>query len=181
MKVASFDLETTSLKANFGVVLCACIKPFGGAVKTFRGDKYSSWKKQRSNDKDLCMAVLDELKDYDIWIAHNGVKFDVPFLTTRLLQHGIVTPKEKIIDPVKLARRHLRIGYNSLEQLSSFFQLGSKTGVDGKYWVRAALDGDRESMDYIVEHCIKDVVLLEKLMNKLRPYVAKIDNWGSDK
>lgn len=182
MKVAIFDLETTSLKANFGVILCGSIKGFGEKkVTTFRADSYSTWDKHRSDDSAVAKAIYKELIKYDIWVAHNGVKFDVPFLTTRLLPKGIIVPKQKIIDPVKLARRHLRLGYNSLQQIAEYFELGNKNPVSSRQWLRASLDGDRKAMDYIVKHCEQDVVLLEKVMDKIRPYVSKIDNWGSDK
>lgn len=39
MRAASFDLETTNLNGNFGIILCGCIKPFDKSVVTFRADK----------------------------------------------------------------------------------------------------------------------------------------------
>jgi len=180
MRACSFDLETTSLNGNFGIILCACIKPFDKEIKTFRGDKYPNWKVRRSVDAPLCRDIWKELEKYDIWIAHNGNKFDVPFLRTRLMKAGVRMPQPKLIDPVRLARRYLKLGYNSLEQVAAHFGFYGKTIVHGDYWMEAAYDGDKEAMDYIVEHCIADVRLLEKVADRMNYLVPRVGSFGSD-
>jgi len=186
MRACSFDLETTNLNANFGIILCGVVKPFpsvrGQITKPiiFRGDDYPQWKYKRSNDFPVCQDIYNELMDYDIWIAHNGVRFDVPFLRTRLIKRKILLAQPKIIDPVRLARRFLKLGYNSLEAVGHHLGYSGKTKVDGQYWNRAALDGCRKSMDYIVEHCIADTILLENVANDLRTFVPKVNQFGSD-
>lgn len=180
MRAVSFDLETTNLNANFGVILCACIKPFDGKVKTFRGDAYKSWKDRRSDDSELCRAIYKELEQYDIWIAHNGNNFDVPFLRTRLMKAGVRMVQPKLVDPVRLSRRYLKLGYNSLEQVAGHFGIYGKTTVAGDHWMRASLDGDRKSMNYIVEHCIADVEMLEEVAVHLNYLVPRIGSFGSD-
>lgn len=180
MRAASFDLETTNLNANFGVILCACIKPFDKPVITLRGDHYPTWKKQRSKDIQLCKDIWKELEKYDILIAHNGVNFDVPFLRTRLMKAGVRMPQPKVVDPVRLARRYLRLGYNSLEQVAAHLGFYGKTSVAGDYWMQASLDGSKKAMNYIVEHCVADVELLEKVANRVNYLVPKIGSFGSD-
>ena len=180
MQSCCFDLETSSLNGNFGIILCACIKPWRGKIKILRGDDYKNWKKKRSDDYRLAKDIYNELKKYDIWIAHNGVKFDVPFLRTRLMRRRFQVPPFKIVDPVKLARRHLRMGYNSLEQIASHLGYEGKTRVDSKHWLRASLDGSSTSLNYIVKHCAIDVDLLEKVADAVRPYVPRVNTWGSD-
>lgn len=180
MRACSFDLETSNLNANFGIILCAVVKPFDGKAKVFRGDHYPTWKSHRSNDRALCVDVLRELERYDIWIAHNGTHFDIPFLRTRLMRTGVRMHQPKIVDPVKLARRYLKLGYNSLEQVAAHFGLYGKTKVEARYWLEATLDGSHIAMDYIVKHCIADVDLLEKVADKLGYLVPRIGSFGSD-
>lgn len=180
MRAASFDLETSNLNANFGIILCAVIKPFDGPCTILRGDSYRSWRKKRSDDSALCRDIRAELERYDIWIAHNGTNFDIPFLRTRLMRTGERLAQPKIVDPVKLARRYLRLGYNSLEQVAAQFGYYGKTKVEGRYWMEAVLDGSVEAMDYIVAHCVADVKLLEKVADKLGHLVPRIGNFGSD-
>src|SRR5262249_49678530 len=128
-----FDIETTSLNADFGIVLCAVVKPSVGRPKVFRADRLNSkWKTHRSNDSAVIGAIVDELSEYDIWIAHNGNRFDVPFLRTRLAKWNLeALPSRKLIDPVFLARNKLKMSYNSLESLAKFLGVNSKTEVTG--------------------------------------------------
>lgn len=181
IQICTFDLETTSLNADFGVLLCAVVKPSHGKAKVFRADKLNPrWDKCRSDDSLIIRAVCDELGKYDVWIAHNGARFDVPFLRTRLAKHGMPSlPEKKLLDPVMLARNKLKLSYNGLERIADFLGCNHKTPVDGDLWLRAALDGDRKAMNYIVAHCVKDVVMLEGIVDAVKEYSKTFNSWGS--
>lgn len=182
IKACCFDIETTHLCADFGIVLCACVKPDGGDTITFRGDKLiPGWKSKRSNDALLVAKVAEELSKYEIWVAHNGKRFDMPFLNTRLLRAGLkplINPKV-LVDPVELARNKLRMTYNSLEKLATHLGVNSKTDVDPAMWLAATLDGDVTALDYIVDHCQQDVVVLEHVTDKLKDLSSGFNGWGS--
>jgi uncharacterized protein YprB with RNaseH-like and TPR domain len=176
-----FDLETSNLSADFGVILCGVVKPAHGRPKVFRGDEYNRrWKAMRSDDSDLVKAIVAELAKYDIWVAHNGARFDVPFLRTRLAKWGLEPlPSKKLVDPVQLARNKLRMSFNSLEAIARFLGFTSKTQVKGDLWLQAALDGSSEALDYIVDHCVRDVLVLEKVVGVLKGYSTQFNTWGS--
>jgi uncharacterized protein YprB with RNaseH-like and TPR domain len=144
-----FDLETSSLDADFGVLLCAVVKPAGGPYKTFRADRLNpSWARRRSDDSAILRAVAAELERYDVWCAHNGAWFDVPFLRARLLRWGLpALPTRKLVDPVQLARRKLRLSGNSLRTVARHLGAAAKRELEPTVWQRAALDGDRAEMD----------------------------------
>jgi uncharacterized protein YprB with RNaseH-like and TPR domain len=176
------DIETFNFAANFGIILCAVIKQDGNDPIVFRHDKLcKTWKTRRSDDSAIAAAVARELSKHPIWVAHNGKKFDLPYINTRLLRAGIPPlPKPKVmVDPVELARNNLRMSYNSLDQISSLLGVNTKTEVDAQIWCRAAFDGDREAMDYIVEHCIQDVVILETVVDKLKDLSGGFNQYGS--
>lgn len=174
------DLETTNLSADFGVLLCAAIKPAGRNVRIFRADVYPAWKKRRSDDREVLADIVAELDRFDIWIIHNGARFDVPFLRTRLLKHGLAPlPSKKLIDPVLLARNKLRMSYNGLDQIANHLGVNRKTEVKPDMWLRASLDGDREAMDYIVRHCVNDVLTLEDVAGALKVYSTVYNTYGS--
>lgn len=178
-----FDLETTNLNADFGVVLCGVVKPAFAPPKIFRADKLNpDWKRSRSDDSAVIEAIADELTKYDILIAHNGARFDLPFLRTRLAKHKLPPfPNTiKLVDPVWVARNKLKLSYNSLEQLIDFLGITEKkTPVSGDQWLSASLDGCVESMDYIVRHCVQDVLSLERVVTKLKHYSTQFNAWGS--
>ncbi len=181
ISAACFDLETTSLNADFGIILCAVIKEPDKKPVIFRNDKLcKTWKTKRSDDSDIVKAITAELSKYDILVAHNGVNYDIPFLRTRLARHHLpIFPQKKVIDPVLIARRALRMSGNGLEKICSLLGFNLKTRVDGQLWMKASLDGDVAAMNYIVDHCVADVEMLEKMVDFLKPYCGSFNPWGS--
>lgn len=183
LTVAVVDIETTGLNASFGRVLTAAMQFYNpNKMKTFRADNYADWKTGlRSNDKELVTDILASLEEADIIIAHNGQAFDMPFLRTRALIHGLppVHPR-KLIDPVLLARRVFRFHSNRLDAIAQMLDTEcDKTPLSPKYWIRAMGDGDKECLDYIMEHNIADVYVLEEVARKVMPYIKQIDAIGS--
>lgn len=183
VRVAVLDIETTGLNAGFGVILCAVVKMYGpDERKVFRADEYEPWKRGvRADDGPLLRDILACLEDCDILIAHNGLRFDLPFLRTRAVVHGLPPVNfQKIIDPVQLARQHFRFSGNSLQSISNLIGTKSeKTPLTPQTWQRASLNGDPDAMEEIVTHCIADVDVLEEICWKLRGYVKQINNAGS--
>jgi uncharacterized protein YprB with RNaseH-like and TPR domain len=183
LKTGIFDLETSSLFANTGIILCAQIKTYGHKeIKTIRADSFPNWKTKKSDNKAVVMAIMAALDDYDILVAHNGQYFDKAWLNSACLKYGLKPSLRwnKFVDPVLSARRHLRMARNSLVSLIDYFDLEeSKTNLRFQNWLQASLDGDRKSMDVIVHHCKLDVITLEKVYDIMRPIIFKIDERGS--
>ena len=183
MKVGIFDLETSSLYANSGIVLCASIKQYGAkGVKTFRADSYKNWKTNKSHNEAIVRDIMAELSKYDILVAHNGTYFDKTWLNTACLKYGLTPALRgvKFIDPVLIARRHLRMARNSLAALIDYFDIQeTKTPIRFAYWIEASHDGNTKSMNYIVKHCEKDVISLEEVYDRVRKLVKQIDDGGS--
>lgn len=151
-------------------------------MTTFRADKYPTWRTNRPDCKAIATDIINHLKQFDILIAHNGIYFDRAWLNTLAIKYDLsmAVRWRKFIDPVMLSRRHLRLGRNTLDQLIDYFEIPhKKTHVDGRIWMSAAMNGDRKSMDYIADHCVKDVRSLEMVYDKLRPLIEKLDNRGS--
>jgi uncharacterized protein YprB with RNaseH-like and TPR domain len=176
IEACSFDIECTSLNADFGIVLCAVIKPSGGAPKVFRGDQLNKkWDTKRSDD-----SAAEELAKYDILAAHNGARFDMPFLRTRMMRWGMPPmPKPKIVDPCQILRQQFKLSSNSLDRSTSFLGFNSKSPVEGNMWLQASLDGNRKAMNYIVKHCVEDVLMLEKMVREIKGYCSSFNGWGS--
>lgn len=182
LRVACFDLETSDLCANRGILLAAVVHEQGMPPEIFRGDKYNPhWKTKRSDDKALVEAVAHRLAQCDVLIAHNGKYFDMPFLQTRLIAHGLpVFPQRKLVDTWLIAKNKLRLASYSLKALTDLLHLEErKTELYMSVWTKAVLDGDVESLDYIVEHCEKDVACLWKVFDVLKDYSSVLNDKGS--
>lgn len=139
------------------------------------------------SDKDLIRAekrllrdIVERLLAADMWIYHFGTHYDLPFVNTRLIYHNlpIVPPNFPAIDTWKIARNRLKLRNNRLITISEFLgTVEEKDAIRPEQWLRAVA-GHRPSMDYIVEHCRKDCVVLEEVYNRLRPLVLDHPNRG---
>lgn len=183
MEQALFDLETNGFYADSSILLCCCIKPYKeDKITTIRADKFKSWKNQRTNERETIEKIAYELDKYDILIAHNEERFDKKYFNAKCMQYGIrpILRFKKIIDPIQLSWKHLKLGRNSLAALIDYLEIPvKKTPIELNKWLRAAMNGDKKCMDTIVTHCEHDVITLEKVYMKLRLLVDKIDNRGS--
>lgn len=187
MLACALDLETSGFEADYNIILCAVLKPFtednNGKVTILRADEYPTWDTTRSCDAPLCRDLYKILQKYDIIVAHNGARFDVPFMMARFLKWGIKWQQPKIVDPVRLSRRYLKLGSNSLKSVTHHFGIDGKTECLGDEWMEAKFDrgrNNKKAMDYVVDHCVADVDILEKITLKLKHLAPKISNFGSD-
>ena len=183
MRVGIFDLETSNLNAEWGIILCACVKEYGKAgVKTYRADDYPSFKTHRSSDELLVRALIKDLEEFDILVAHNGVGFDRAWLMAKATKYDVkhTLRYKKFIDPVRLARRSFKLGSNGLQSLINFLNIPTtKTRIRPEAWLEASLDGNKKAMDEIVYHCKRDVLSLNGVYGKMRLLIERIDNRGS--
>lgn len=178
------DIETTALTADLGVILCACGKDETGRKFTYRIDEMGAkeWSKgKRGNDEAIVEALIKELTEYDIIVAHNGNGFDLPFIRSRAIYWGLSrVPDIKIIDPLKILWDKFRLKRNTLANISDF--IGSKKRkdhLDMSIWVDVILNGTKSSLDKIVAHCVSDVDELEDVLDAVKPYIRVLNDKGS--
>ena len=177
MKVALFDIEATSLRGDFGMVLCAVVKQYGK-------DDGCVFKLDFSNPDllDAERQMLNEIKDYiesfDGVIGYFSSKYDMPMLRTRMLYHGIKPiPKCKHLDLYFTIKRHVNTTSRRMERVADLMRVNSdrllpeKTKLDINEWIRVANGRDEKSLDYIVQHCICDVEILEGILNQVKDFV----------
>ncbi len=169
-----FDLETTNLKANFGRILCASVADMFGNVRTFRIDEAPYARKRRRDDVALAVALRDYLEQFDIILGWYSKMFDIPYLNTRLLIGNERPLRADImhVDAIWKAKKgSMALHSARLDALAKTFRLDvQKTGLDPEIWNDAA-DGDKEAMDYVVEHCEADVLVLRKVFHVLKPLI----------
>lgn len=183
MKLGIFDLETSGFYADSSILLCCSFKQYDKkGVKTIRADKFKTWGHNKSNEEEVIRAIAKDLDKFDILIAHNGQWFDKGYFNAKCMQYNIepVLRFKKLIDPVLISRRHLRLGRNTLAALIDYLQIPiKKTPIELHKWIKASHDGDKKCMDLISVHCEHDVITLEKVYDRLRRLIDKIDKSGS--
>jgi len=175
MKIAFFDIEATNLDADFGRLLCACIRDIEThETTTFSCTDYKSYKKEPWDDSQLCRDIRDHLETYDIIVTWYGKMYDVKYLQSRLLIHDCrELTKIKHIDLYFQSRGKLRLASNRLASVSKLLGIEGKTPLIPGTWVKATA-GCANAMSEVVLHCQKDVEVLEGVYMKLKKFVERV-------
>lgn len=147
-------------------IICICYK-FEGSDKVY----HLTWDK--GNDKKMLQKFAEIINTADEVIGHNSDKFDIKWVRTRCIYHGIpMTHDIKSIDTLKAARGKFRFNSNRLDYLGKYLGLGEKMETGGfSLWKDIVLKNSKKAMNTMVAYCKQDVLLLEKIFQKINPYI----------
>lgn len=174
--VCFFDIEATSLKGNFGRLLCVSGAEDNGKVTTFRADDPELEGTRLRDDSRVAVAARDYLEQFDIIVGWNSKGYDIPFLNTRLLMAGErpVRTRWQIDLMWKAKKFSLALHSARLDAVAKTFRTPhQKTSLDPDIWLDAALL-DKDAMDYVVEHCEADVLVLREVFRHLKPLLKEL-------
>jgi len=137
-----------------------------------------------NNNKGIVTVLYELLNQADIVVAHNGQRFDLPVIIGRGVVHDLTPPSPYfVVDTFQVARRELRLVSNSLANLCEDLGLPMKQDLKKfpgfQLWLEC-LKGNDEAWDEMEEYNKHDVVSLEALYLRLRPYVRNHPNVSRD-
>lgn len=139
-------------------IICICYK--------WEKDKkvsFLTWDKNQ-DDKKMIQAFIKIANEADEIIAHNGDRFDLPWLRTRCIRHGIeMFPTYVTTDTLKAARSKFRFPSNKLDYIGGYLEIGNKIKVDLGLWDNIILNKCPKSLAKMVSYCKMDVKLLERV------------------
>lgn len=182
MKVIFWDVESTSLDASWGRLLCASfVELKGKAPYTVRHDEAQFKGKNAIDDINLAVAIRNELETADIIVGWNSILFDAPLLNARLAlgkERGLRIGERYGSHHVDLmyyaGGQSMKIGSKKLDNVAKFFKTkNQKTPLEGTTWQLAGA-GDENALNLIVEHCEADVLTVREVWDHLVPYVQKV-------
>lgn len=114
--------------------------------------------------------VLDEA---DIVICHN-LKFDVKKLNAAFVMNGLSAPSEyQTICTLVQAKKFFRFDSNNLNALGQYLNVGQKVHTGGFDLWSNCIAGDATAWATMKEYNIQDVLLLEKVYLRLRPFMSR--------
>lgn len=126
-----------------------------------------AWDKKQS-DKAMLAEFIPILAKADEAVGHNVDRFDLPWVKTRCVFHGLPPlPPVKTADTLQWARRQMLFNSNRLDYIASYLGLGAKIKTEFNLWKAILLDDDRAALERMKRYCAQDVVLLEKVWEKL--------------
>lgn len=130
-----------------------------------------SWTRKQ-DDARVAKKISELINEADEVVTHNGERFDIGWVRGRCLQLGYPM-KHRVVshDTCKLARRYFNLNSYRLDYIASYLGFGHKLQTDFGLWKKVLLDNDQEALDYMVEYNEKDVLLLEEVFNRMKPYI----------
>jgi uncharacterized protein YprB with RNaseH-like and TPR domain len=153
-------------------VLCWAAKWYGDEKILFSGVN-------TVKPKSMLIKIYDLLNEADAVIHYNGTKFDIPTLNKEFLLYGMTPPAPyKQIDLLRVAKNQFRFPSNKLDYVAQALGLGKKTKHIGhELWIQC-MAGNKEAWAMMEEYNRNDVVLLEKVYDKLKPWIKNHANHG---
>lgn len=172
-RILMFDLETAgvnALKSDLGFVICFGYKWLGekeAHCLTISRKGLANW-----DDSELLKKASRLLEEADIIVGHFASVFDRRFFQGRLLINKLPPiPATKMRDTCMTARSVANFSSNRLKYLCKI--LGLKNQKLENNWPMAwfkVLRGDMKALAGLAEYCKGDVLALEELYLRLRPF-----------
>jgi hypothetical protein len=187
--VLVFDIETTPMlsyhwrtyKENispvqvqkYSKVLCWAAKWLHSDTILFE----RQMPRDKGDDKRICQKLWDLCDQADVLVAHNGQAFDISFMRSRWLKHGLVPPApSKMVDTLKIARKQFGFPDNKLETLVRYLEIGGKLHHHGFQMWLDCMAMKPDSWKIMQEYNLRDVVILEAFYEKIRAWDTRAPN-----
>jgi len=127
---------------------------------------------KKSSNKKMLTGIHKLLDEADAVIHYNGKRFDIPSLNKEFLLHNMFPPAPfKEIDLLTVARGKFRFVSNKLDYVAQSLGLGKKTSHEGhELWVQC-MAGIPKAWKTMEEYNKNDVILLEKVYERFKPWI----------
>jgi DNA polymerase elongation subunit (family B) len=149
----------------------------GGKTEVRGLPDYASFKKDKTNDKEMVAELWKVMDEADIIIGHNIDRFDIRKINSRFLLHGLGLPSTyKTVDTLKVARKMFMLNSNKLNFLANYLGLGSKVDTGGFQLWLDCMAGDSRAWKLMKKYNKQDVDLTQAVYKKLRPFITNHAN-----
>lgn len=139
--------------------------------------KTLDWGKKQ-DDKSIVKKFWKVVEKADEIIAHNGDRFDIKWLRTRAIYHGLPFPAQlNTVDTLKWARGNFYFNSNRLDYIGHFLGVGEKINTSPGLWTRVCA-GDQDALREMIEYCEEDVRLLQRVHEKMINYTPQKTNFA---
>lgn len=188
LKILYFDIETSPCLAEvWGCgkqyvsaeqirkerkIICIAYK-FAGENKTYslkmNIKKHKILRFDDDADKEMLKKFIKIYNSADMVVAHNGRKFDLARLRARLVRYELPDLAPVLFDDSYVFSKDKNFTSHKLDYLCKYLDMPGKTHTSRKLWTDV-MEGSQKALDELTEYCENDVVILEKVYNRLRPY-----------
>lgn len=146
-------------------------------------DSLVNYKKQYKanpeNDKKILESLWRLLDAADIVVTHNGNRFDIKKLNSRFLMNNMLPPSPyRSIDTYVIAKTVFSFSSNKLQYLAKFLGVGEKIDTGGFDLWSECIHGNLDSWSKMIEYNENDIIILEGVYNKLKPWAKTYPNFS---
>lgn len=133
----------------------------------------------KEDDSRIMKELWEFINDADIVVTHNGDNFDLPRINSRFIINGLppTTPYFSV-DTCRICKKQFGFSSNKLDALAGYFGFKHKLDTSFDLW-KKCMEGDQEALLYMEKYNIQDVILLEEIYIKLRPWIKNHPNVGN--
>lgn len=134
----------------------------------------------RNGEKKMLKDFVKVMGEADEIIGHNGDRFDIRFIRTRCLYHGVLMfPNYRSLDTLKKVRNGFLFASNRLDYLGIFTGVGGKKEHSGfEMWEKIVENHDEEALKEMISYCERDVIMLEDFYYILSPFITHNNNFA---
>jgi hypothetical protein len=159
---------------DHGGMLCFCAKWSGSKDFLF----FSEWEDGREG---MAQAALDLLNEADAVVTYNGDRYDLPKILGEILLAGLTPPPPVTsIDVLKTVKK-MGFVMNRLAYIGPLLSVGGKVKHEGFNLWKDVMNGKETAKAKMRRYCIQDVRLLEKLYQRVRPFIKNHPHMGATK
>jgi hypothetical protein len=134
---------------------------------------FKGYKKHPDDNRELITRLHKIISAADVVVGHNVDEFDDKMANAEFISYGLPPPPpHKTVDTLKVAKAKFRFNSNKLGDLGRRLGLGKKVDTGGFELWAGCLRGNRKSWARMMKYNKQDVVLLEKIYLKLRPWMG---------
>jgi DNA polymerase elongation subunit (family B)/ribosomal protein S14 len=154
-------------------IICICYKwEHEKQVHSFQWNK--------GDDKKMLIDFMAIMAQASEIVGQNSDDFDIKWIRTRCIFHNIpMFPDYQSVDTLKLSRSGFRFNSNKLDYLGKFLGFGGKEATGGfQLWKDIVEKNSSSAMSKMIKYCKRDVLLLQKVFAKLKPYVKSKSHVG---
>ncbi|MES2904585.1 MAG: ribonuclease H-like domain-containing protein [Pseudomonadota bacterium] len=151
---------------EFGGTICVGTK-WGGQQKV---QLFSDWE---HGHRPMLQAIHDLMSQADAVCGYNSDRFDIKKLKGEFVKNEFPPPKPiTSIDVFKVVRREFSFDSHKLDHVADLLGVGRKVQHEGHgLWMKVGR-GDEKAQRMMERYCKQDVRLLEKVYDKLLPWMA---------
>ena len=138
-----------------------------------------SWGRKK-DDRRVLEQLLPVIAKADMIVAHNGKKFDLPWINARLMFHKLPPlPKVKVLDTLRECKNTFYLNSNRLDYIAKYIGREGKISVPYQLWKDIILHNRPKDLNSMIEYCNRDIIELEGVYNAILPYINNTFNLSS--